>query len=162
MPVPPVPVLLSSICAAGRVRWGPRWSRRWAGPMYAADIDPGAVRCARRNLAGGGGRVYECDLFEPLPAALRGRVDVLLANVPYVPTEEIGLLPPEARVHEARVALDGGADGLDVLWRVAVEAFRRGGLLPRVERSEELYATVVIGSRGQYCSRIWRVWPRRL
>ncbi|GAA2415646.1 putative protein N(5)-glutamine methyltransferase [Nonomuraea africana] len=138
--------------------------------VHAADIDPAAVACARRNLPGAG--VYEGDLFEPLPAMLRGRVDVLVANVPYVPTEEVELLPAEARVHEARVALDGGADGLDVLRRVvreapawlapgghllvetserqaerAVEAFAAGGLVPRVAVSDEWYATVVIGTR---------------
>ncbi|WP_371530396.1 putative protein N(5)-glutamine methyltransferase [Streptomyces sp. NBC_01283] len=140
--------------------------------LYAADIDPAAVRCARRNVADAGGRVYEGDLYEPLPDALRGRVDVLLANVPYVPTEEVGLLPPEARVHEARVALDGGADGLDVLRRVtadaahwlapggrllfetserqvpyALKAVAGGGLVPRSVGDEEMYATVVIGTR---------------
>ncbi|MEV4974243.1 putative protein N(5)-glutamine methyltransferase [Streptomyces scopuliridis] len=139
--------------------------------LHAADIDPAAVRCARRNVTAVGGRVYEGDLYGPLPAALRGRVDVLLANVPYVPTEEVGLLPPEARIHEARVALDGGADGLDVLRRVAAEAPRwlapggsllvetserqaaravgtvaGSGLIPRVARSDELYATVVVGT----------------
>lgn len=140
--------------------------------LYAADIDPAAVRCARRNLAAGGGRVYEGDLYEPLPATLRGRVDILLANVPYVPTAEVALLPPEARVHEARVALDGGGDGLDTLRRVtaaaplwlapgghllfetserqapeAVETVARDGLVPRVAESDELNATVVIGTR---------------
>ncbi|WP_329069780.1 putative protein N(5)-glutamine methyltransferase [Streptomyces sp. NBC_01429] len=139
--------------------------------LHATDIDPAAVRCARRNVGPVGGRVYEGDLYDPLPAALRGRVDVLLANVPYVPTEEIGLLPPEARIHEARVALDGGADGLDVLRRVsagarrwlapggcllfetserqtpsAVETVARDGLVPHVARAEELYATVVVAS----------------
>ncbi|MFF5582999.1 putative protein N(5)-glutamine methyltransferase [Streptomyces hygroscopicus] len=140
--------------------------------LYAADIDPVAVRCARRNVEAAGGTVYEGDLYAALPAALRGRVDVLLANVPYVPTGEVGLLPPEARVHEARVALDGGADGLDVLRRVTAQA--RGwlapggsllfetsgrqassamaivagdGLEPRLAESEELDATVVIGTR---------------
>lgn len=88
--------------------------------LYASDVDPAAVRCARRNLAAG--RVFEGDLFEPLPAALRGRIEVLVANVPYVPTGEVGLMPPEARDHEPRVALDGGADGLDVLRRVAAAA----------------------------------------
>ena len=90
--------------------------------LHAADIDPAAVRCARRNVAAAGGRVYQGDLFQPLPAALRGRVDILLANVPYVPTGDIGLLPAEARLHEARLALDGGPDGLDVLRRVARDA----------------------------------------
>jgi release factor glutamine methyltransferase len=140
--------------------------------LHAADVDPAAVRCARRNVSAAGGQVYEGDLYEPLPAALRGRVDVLAANVPYVPSEEVGLLPAEARVHEARVALDGGADGLDVLRRVAAEAsrwlapgghllvetserqaphavraFTDGGLTARLATSEELYATVVVGTR---------------
>src|SRR5659263_284462 len=61
--------------------------------LSAVDIHPAAVRCARRNVAAAGGQVYEGDLYEPLPATLRGRVDVLVANAPYVPTEAIGLLP---------------------------------------------------------------------
>ena len=140
--------------------------------LHAADIDPAAVRCARRNLAARGGRVYEGDLYQPLPPALRGRVDILLANVPYVPTDAVRTLPPEARLHEARQALDGGLDGLDVLRRVAsaaplwlapgghllaetserqarpaAEAYERGGLAARVVRSADLNATVVIGTR---------------
>ncbi|WP_329036727.1 putative protein N(5)-glutamine methyltransferase [Streptomyces sp. NBC_00178] len=139
--------------------------------LHAADVEPAAVRCARRNV-GDRGTVYEGDLFEPLPRSLRGRVDVLLANVPYVPTGDVALLPPEARIHEPRVALDGGGDGLDVMRRVAAEAaswlapggsllveaserqaaraqeaLRGSGLIPRVVVSEEWYATVVIGTR---------------
>jgi len=90
--------------------------------LHAADIEPAAVACARRNLEPIGGRVHLGDLFEPLPGDLRGRVDVLTANVPYVPTDAVALMPPEARDHEPRRALDGGADGLDVLRRVAAEA----------------------------------------
>jgi release factor glutamine methyltransferase len=141
------------------------------GPeLHAADIDPVAVRCARRNLAPYGGRVHAGDLFAALPDGLRGRVDILTANVPYVPTEEVALLPSEARDHEPLVALDGGFDGLDVLRRVtaeasrwlapggfllvetsegqvpaALEAFTRGGLDVRLSASEELYANVLIG-----------------
>lgn len=63
-----------------------------------------------------------------MPGSLYGRVDVLVANVPYVPTDEIALLPAEAREHESRVALDGGGDGLDVVRRVAAQA--RGWLAP--------------------------------
>lgn len=138
--------------------------------LSAVDIDPAAVRCARRNVAAAGGRVYQGDLYDPLPAALRGRVHVLLANAPYVPTGAIGSLPPEARLHEPRVALDGGADGLDVLRRVidgappwlapgghllvetseqqaarTVEAVAASGLAPRVARCDERDATVVFG-----------------
>jgi release factor glutamine methyltransferase len=138
--------------------------------LHAVDIDPVAVRCARGNLAACGGQVYQGDLYQPLPDGIRGRVDLLVVNAPYVPTEAVRLLPPEARVHEPSVALDGGPDGLDVQRRVVaesrhwlapgghlvvetserqapttVEAFARGGLLPRVAHAEELGATAVIG-----------------
>ena len=119
--------------------------------LYAVDIDPAAVRCARRNVAAAGGQVYEGDLYEPLPATLRGRVDVLVANAPYVPTEAVGLLPPEARIHEPRVALDGGADGLDVLRRVAAAAplwLAPGGHL-LVETSERQAPQTVEAVRPQ-------------
>lgn len=137
--------------------------------LYAADIDPAAVRCARRNLLGVG-RVFQGDLYHPLPAALHGRVDVLAVNAPYVPTDAIALMPPEARLYEARVALDGGADGLDIQRRVAAgaprwlapgghllietserqaprtaEAVAGADLYPRIAREEEMDATVVIG-----------------
>lgn len=139
--------------------------------LHAADVDPAAVRCARRNVAPFGGQVHRGDLFAALPGTLRGRVDILAANVPYVPTGEIALLPGEARDHEPLAALDGGADGLDVLRRVAagaaewlapggcllvetserqaplaLEAFTRGGLDARVAVSEEWYAHVVVGT----------------
>jgi len=139
--------------------------------LHAVDIDPAAVRCAGRNIAAAGACVYQGDLYQPLPATLRGRVDVLVANAPYVPTDEIGLLPAEARRHEPRVALDGGADGLDIVRRVtaaaplwlaprghllveaserqaprAAETAARHGLVPRVARSRELNATIVIAT----------------
>jgi release factor glutamine methyltransferase len=140
--------------------------------LHAADIDPVAVRCARRNVAGLGGHVHAGDLFEALPGHLRGRVDILAANVPYVPSGEVPLLPAEARDHEPLAALDGGTDGLDVLRRVAagaahwlapggcllvetserqapdaVEAFTRGGLTTRLAADDELHAHVVVGTR---------------
>jgi release factor glutamine methyltransferase len=140
--------------------------------LYAADIDPIAVRCARRNLANSRTKVFEGDLYDPLPARLRGRVDLLLANAPYVPTGAIGTMPPEARTHEPAVALDGGPDGLEVQRRIAADAeswlapgghllvetsrhqaqqglriFRGSGLSARVMRSTRLDATVVVGTR---------------
>lgn len=139
--------------------------------LYATDIEPAAVRCARRNLADAGGHVFHGDLFEPLPVTLRSRVRILAANVPYVPTAAIALMPPEARDHEARVTLDGGSDGLAVLRRVAataphwlapgghllVETSERQaaeaanimsgcGLAARIATSEEAASTVVIGT----------------
>lgn len=140
--------------------------------LHAVDIDPVAVRCAQRNITTAGGHVYEGDLYEPLPSTLRNRVEILVANVPYVPTESIRLLPSEARIYEAPVALNGGEDGLDVMRRVATEAalwlipgghllvetserqlplaveiFARNGLTPQVATDQEQDATIVIGTR---------------
>ncbi len=137
--------------------------------LSAADVDPSAVACARTNLDA---PVYEGDLFEALPTALRGTIDVLLCNTPYVPTDEIALLPGEARDHEHRVALDGGPDGLTLQRRVADQAgqwlapgghllvevserqaaaalaiFAATGLVARLVQDEELGATVVVASR---------------
>ena len=74
-----------------------------------------------------------------------GRVDILAANVPYVPSGEVGLLPPEARAHEPRMALDGGTDGLEVLRRVAAAAplwLAPGGHLLAETSETELLALV--------------------
>jgi release factor glutamine methyltransferase len=138
--------------------------------LHAAELDPAAVRCARRNVPADC-PVYEGDLFAALPSSLRGRVDVLVANVPYVPSDSVDLMPPEARLHEPRAALDGGDDGLDVARRVAAEArdwlapdghllieindeqapaalaaFAAGGLTARTVTSDSDYASVVIGT----------------
>jgi release factor glutamine methyltransferase len=167
----PAPVVVDLCCGSGAVGAAIA-AALGRTELHAADIDPAAVACARRNLGALGGRVYEGDLYQPLPATLRGRVDVLAANVPYVPTAEVGLLPPEARTHEPLLALDGGMDGLDVLRRVAaaaprwlapgghllsetserqaqpaVEALAGSGLTPRVASSDERNATVIIGTR---------------
>jgi release factor glutamine methyltransferase len=141
--------------------------------LHAADVDPAAVACARRNVGAVGGSVHAGDLFDALPPGLRGRVDVLLANVPYVPTGALAGMPAEAREHEPRTALDGGRDGLDVVRRVAagapewlgpggsllfeigerqapaaVDVVLGSGLGARVVSNDELGATVVVGTWG--------------
>ncbi|MFI5707475.1 putative protein N(5)-glutamine methyltransferase [Kribbella sp. NPDC051620] len=140
--------------------------------LYAADLDPIAVACARRNVEPIGGQVTQGNLYAALPPALRGHIDVLLSNVPYVPTDEIAFLPAEARLHEPHTTLDGGTDGLTILREVAAEAshwlapggsmltetteaqapvaaaiLTEAGLTPRITTSEELYATTVIGTK---------------
>ncbi|MEV4659588.1 putative protein N(5)-glutamine methyltransferase [Micromonospora sp. NPDC049301] len=167
----PAPAVVDLCCGSGATtvalahRLAPRW-------LAAADIDPAAVACARRNLAGLAAEVFEGDLFAPLPEHWRGRLDLVVANAPYVPTDAVALMPPEARLHEAPVALDGGPDGLAVLRRVAdgaarwlapgghlaVEvsavqadalcaAFDALGLMPSVRQDEDLDATAVIARR---------------
>jgi release factor glutamine methyltransferase len=166
----PSAVVVDLCCGCGAV--GTALSAAVSGiELYAADIDPVAVRCARRNLPRQA-QLYQGDLFDPLPRTLSGRVDLLVVNAPYVPTEAIGMMPPEARLHEPQVALDGGEDGLDVARRVASEGvpwlaseghllietsdiqapqllaiFAGNGLVARVKTSEELSATVVIGRK---------------
>jgi len=139
--------------------------------FYVSDIDPVAVKNADRNLGPLGGHIYEGDLFDALPKRLQGRVDVIIANAPYVPTAELRLMPPEARLYESKVALDGGADGLDLHVRIAARAeswltpgghllietskrqaprtaelMTQGGLIPRVIHDRKIDATVVIGT----------------
>lgn len=107
--------------------------------LHAADIEPAAVRCARRNLQPIGGRVHAGDLFDALPPDLRGRVDLLVVNAPYVPTDAIALMPREARLHEPRITLDGGSDGVDVHRRIGAAApawLSAGGRL-LIETSEQ-------------------------
>jgi release factor glutamine methyltransferase len=120
--------------------------------LHAADVDPAAVECARRNLAGVGGRVHLGDLYEALPDELAGRVDLLVTVTPYVPSQAIALMPPEARDHEPRRALDGGADGLDVLRRVIDSAPRwlapGGSLLAETGRPQAAAAAATLAGRG--------------
>ena len=148
----------AAVAAGGRV-----------AELHAVDVDPAAVACARRNLPGAA--VYEGNLFDPLPARLHGRVGVILANAPYVPSEAIAFMPREARDYEHRVALDGGTDGLDVQRAVIAEAPRWlapaatllvetgrdqaattvglmtiAGLRARIVSDDERGATVVVGT----------------
>jgi len=94
--------------------------RRAGAIVVTTELDPAAAACARAN----GLTVHEGDLDEALPAELEGRVDVLTANVPYVPTPALALLPRDVRDHEPRLALDGGTDGLDLVRRVVARAPR--------------------------------------
>ena len=112
----PGAVVVELCCGVAAVAAALR-SRRPDLDLWASDIDPIAVECARANLTGT--QVLHGDLYDALPAQLRGRVDVLVANAPYVPSGQIALMPPEARLHEPAVALDGGRDGLDVHRRIA-------------------------------------------
>jgi release factor glutamine methyltransferase len=140
--------------------------------LHAADVDPTAVDCARRNLATlVGGQVHQGDLYAALPSLLRGQVQIIVVNAPYVPTDVLPTMPPEARIHEPRISLDGGPDGLSLHRRVITEApewldpsgllaietserqaagtagiMAAAGFVARTVHSEELDGTVVVGT----------------
>lgn len=166
------PVVVDLCCGSGAVGAA---LAAMAGPLdlHAADVDPAAVACARRNVLPLGGEVHEGDLYGALPGRLRGRVELLAVNAPYVPSGMIGAMPPEARLHEPRASLDGGPDGLDLQRRVAegapewlapgghvlvetsrrqapltLEIFAACGLTGRAYSSRRRDATVVAGSAG--------------
>lgn len=167
--LPPDAVAVDLCCGSGALGAALRHRVPWV-ELYAVDSDAAAVDCARANLPGAW--VARGDLWDALPVRLRGRVSVVLANAPYVPSEAIALMPSEARDHEPHTALDGGADGLDVHRRIAAAAsgwlapggrlfievspaqvpaavrlLDDAGLLSEVRSDEDLDATVVVGIR---------------
>lgn len=96
--------------------------------VVASDIDERAVACAVAN----GVEVYRGDLFSPLPRMLKGRVDVVVGVVPYVPTPALPLLQRDTFAFESPLAYDGGPDGTEILRRVLRDSprfLRRGGAL---------------------------------
>ncbi|MGX5715419.1 putative protein N(5)-glutamine methyltransferase [Arthrobacter sp. MAHUQ-56] len=168
--VPPAPAVVDLCCGSGAV--GAAILHRLPGvELHAADVDPAAVACARRNVEPLGGKVHEGDLFHALPPGLRGQVQLVAVNAPYVPTDAIRTMPPEARLYEPALSLDGGPDGLDFHRRLAAEApewlapggnllietsrrqaagtaaiLAAGGFAVRTVRSEELDGTAVVGT----------------
>ena len=156
---PPV-VVLDLCCGSGALGRRAR-ARAPSVSLYAADVEPAAVRCARRNVEAVGGRVFEGDLDAAAAGvAARAGWTCCVANVPYVPTDAIAPMPPEARLHEprgharrrrrrARRAASGRVGG-------AAVAGARGHLL--VETSEAQVPAAVEprsrppGSRRGWCS----------
>lgn len=165
---PPDGTVLDLCCGTGAV--GLAVASRVSGiALHAVDIDPVAVACARRNLAARG-TAYAGDLVAPLPSELKGRVEVIVANAPYVPDDAVGSMPVDSREHEPIATVAGGPDGLAVLRRVALAAadwlapggvlfsevgadqgsaalaaFRSAGLTATLDHSEPYDATVVTG-----------------
>ncbi|MEO7627186.1 MAG: putative protein N(5)-glutamine methyltransferase, partial [Nocardioides sp.] len=111
----PDSVLLELCCGVGPVA-----ASVDAHEVHLGDLDPVALSCARLNVPHG--HPHLSDLYAALPADLERRIDVVAANAPYVPTDRIALMPPEARDHEQRMALDGGVDGVDLHRRIAAGA----------------------------------------
>jgi release factor glutamine methyltransferase len=130
--------------------------------VVAGEIDPGALACARRNGERFGVEVFESDVDRGIPDELDGRVDVLTANVPYVPSAELPYVPHDG---EPAAALDGGPDGLDWVGRVTDAAPRwlypGGTLLIEVAEGADL-SRLRIGDSPRFSRFRFRVSPDRV
>ena len=112
-------VILDLCCGCGALGLAVRDRIDPGVELVATDISPEAVADARAN---GVAEAFVGDLFDAVPLSLRGRIDLLLVNAPYVPTSAIASMPRESRDFEPRVAVDGGTDGMDVQRRVLAVA----------------------------------------
>lgn len=103
--------------------------------VFATEVSAAALAWARRNLEGSGAAnvtILEGDLLDPLPPALRGAVDLVVANPPYLAEAQLADLAADVRDHEPRLATVSGPSGLEVPARVVAEAspwLRPGGWL---------------------------------
>jgi release factor glutamine methyltransferase len=124
--------------------------------VVGTDIDPLACRCAAAN----GVEVLAGHLAEPLPASLWGRLDVVIAVVPYVPSAEIVFLPRDVREHEPLVALDGGPLGTRLLeetvWAGAGLLQPGGTLLLELGGDQAEALAGVLGAAGYGPPRTYR------
>lgn len=107
----------SGCVAIAFARTRPTWS------VTASDVSPAALEVARDNAHRTGAirnlRLLEGSLFS---AVVGERFDLITANPPYIASAEIATLPPDVRDFEPRLALDGGADGLDFVRQIAAQA----------------------------------------
>lgn len=111
------PVVVEMCCGVAPVAAALEDAAHAGAEVHAADLSGAALDCAGLNAPTA--RLHLGDLYDALPPDLAGRVDVLAANAPYVPTARIASMPAEARDHEPRVALDGGEDGVELHRRLA-------------------------------------------
>lgn len=128
--VPPGGVVVEPCTGTGAVACAVA-SEAGPGTVVATDLSPEAVELAARNTARAGVAVtvLQGDLLAPVPAELRGRVDVLVCNPPYLASAEMARVEPEVR-HDPVAALVSGPTGDEVVDRLLAEApgwLRRGG-----------------------------------
>ena len=131
--------------------------------VWAVDLSEMAVATTLRNA--GNANVAERvqslhgDLFDPLPRELSGAVDLIVSNPPYIPSADLPDLPEEVLGFEPHLALDGGADGLDLFRRIADAA--DGWLAPGGGLALELDSRCVAAAAGELEGRFTGVTVRR-
>lgn len=102
--------------------------------VIGVDLSPASIALARENASKTQleTRFIEGDLFGPVPCSMRGIVDLVVSNPPYIATGEMADLPGEIQDHEPIQALEAGLTGLEVLARIAGEVghwLRPGGMV---------------------------------
>lgn len=128
--------------------------------VYCTDLSDQAIAATRANVArlelGQRVAVLQGDLLDPIPA--RRPIDWVLSNPPYIPSADLDGLMPEVSVHEPRLALDGGSDGLDVYRRLVPEAVRRArrGVLLEVGMGQADAVAELLKGSGLQDVRTWR------
>lgn len=148
----PGPIYVADVgCGSGAVGLAIAVARP-AVRLYATDLDDTALRVTRRNVErlGLGDRVgvLKGDLLDPIPASRP--IHWVVSNPPYVPTGELDGLEPEVSRHEPRLALDGGADGLDVVRKLVAVAAKRAqtGLLLEIGHDQSPRVTDLLRRAG--------------
>lgn len=132
-----------------------------AAAVHALDLSADALRIARANATAYGladrVRFHLGDGFAALAnrnADEHGRApfDLIVTNPPYIPAAEVETLDPEVRLHDPRLALVGGADGLDCYRRLAIEALAwlrpDGSLLAEFGDGQALALVDLFGKAG--------------
>ena len=125
------PIVVDLCTGSGNLALAMKYARADAS-VLACDMSAEAISLASENAARLGLEVLlsRGDLFSAIPSELRGRVDLIVSNPPYVARSEFEELPEEVKVYEPTTALVAAQDGLAVLSRIAEEAtswLRPGG-----------------------------------
>ena len=129
--------------------------------FLATDVAPSALAVAEENVRRHGVaervRLLSGHLLQPLP----GPVDLIIANLPYIPSGRLDALQPEVRDYEPREALDGGPDGTDLLRPLLHEAgayLQPGGAL-MLEIDDEQGSTLAEEACSAFPSAAVRMLP---
>ena len=133
---PRVARVLEVGCGTGCISLSLAWERRGHVTCTATDIEPRAIDLATKNRDALGLTADEVafsltNLVSSVPREEWGTFDVLVSNPPYIPTNVMRSLPHEVKDFEPDLALEGGADGLDIFRRLLNAApymLRAGGL----------------------------------
>ncbi len=124
---------------------------------FASDISPGALKIAFQNAASNNVsaeiRFFAGELFHPLNADDQ-KFDLIVSNPPYIPNSQINGLAPEVSRYEPRLALDGGAEGLEILARIIRDTpeylKEKGVLMLEIGFDQMEHITHIVREDGRY------------